>query len=275
MKKNTFRNIYHLLEVKPYNLKQLLGEFGEYIYREYCRSLNLECKVTKYLRADLVIFYNNKQFFVDVKTTIKNSGSYKGPRPQKKYNYSYDQVFITKDFIKIFPDINSLLNKFNNSNEILIKNTDKKYQKYLSAPKEIKYITNSEKKRIEIRENIKKIFLANKLKCRILERGQVSEDNWKKHKPDNVPGKKNLYQKYDYNILINYKDIELDKEGIREIYLFKTNLIGNKIKLKKPTLNIQKKKNIEGLINYEDFKKNFPEYYFTDLNSFIKFIANL
>ena len=46
------------------------------------------------------------------------------------------------NFIKIYPDDNSLLKKFANlDNEILIENTNEQYQKYLTAPKEKKFIT--------------------------------------------------------------------------------------------------------------------------------------
>ena len=271
-----FSNIYDLLDSKPKNISQLLGEFGEYVYRSYCKEQQLECKITKYLRADVTIFHNSKEYFVDVKTTISNEGTYKGQRPQKKYGYAYEQVFINKDFMKIYPDKNSLLKQFTNSNnEIVIDNTNEQYQKYLIAPTETKHITNSEKNRKEIRNTIKKLFQSKNLGCRILERGQVSEEGWGKHKPDNVPGKKSLYKKYDYNILINYKDIEFDKEEIKEIYLFKTSLIGNQIKLIKPTLDIQKKKKIEGLIDYDDFKLNNSKYYFTNLDSFYSFVDKL
>lgn len=271
-----FSNIYDLLDSKPKNISQLLGEFGEYVYRSYCKEQQLECKITKYLRADVTIFHNSKEYFVDVKTTISNEGTYKGQRPQKKYGYAYEQVFINKDFMKIYPDKNSLLKQFTNSNnEIVIDNTNEQYQKYLIAPTETKHITNSEKNRKEIRNTIKKLFQSKNLGCRILERGQVSEEGWGKHKPDNVPGKKSLYKKYDYNILINYKDIEFDKEEIKEIYLFKTSLIGNQIKLIEPTLDIQKKKKIEGLIDYDDFKLNNSKYYFTNLDSFYSFVDKL
>ena len=271
-----FSNIYDLLDSKPKNISQLLGEFGEYVYRSYCKEQQLECKITKYLRADVTIFHNSKEYFVDVKTTISNEGTYKGQRPQKKYGYAYEQVFINKDFMKIYPDKNSLLKQFTNSNnEIVIDNTNEQYQKYLIAPTETKHITNSEKNRKEIRNIIKKLFQSKNLGCRILERGQVSEEGWGKHKPDNVPGKKSLYKKYDYNILINYKDIEFDKEEIKEIYLFKTSLIGNQIKLIEPTLDIQKKKKIEGLIDYDDFKLNNSKYYFTNLDSFYSFVDKL
>jgi len=276
MKNQKFSNIYDLLDTKPKNISQLLGEFGEYVYRSYCRQQQLLCKITKYLRADVIIFHNSREYFVDVKTTISNEGTYKGQRPQKKYNYAYEQVFINKDFMKIYPDDNSLLKEFTNSNnEILIDNTNEQYQKYLRAPTETKHITNSEINRDEIRNKIKKLFLYKNLKCRILERGQVSDDGWGKHTPDNVPGKKNLYQKYDYNILINYKDIEFDKEEIKEIYLFKTSLIGSQIKLIEPILDIQKKKKIEGLIDYDDFKKDNSKYYFTNLDSFYSFVDKL
>jgi len=276
MKRQKFSNIYDLLDSKPKNISQLLGEFGEYVYRSYCRQQQLECKITKYLRADVIIFHNFKEYFVDVKTTISNEGTYKGQRPQKKYGYAYEQVFINKDFMRIYPDENSLLKQFtNNNNEIVIENTNEQYQKYLTAPSEAKHITNSEKIREEIRNKIEQIFINKNLKCRILERGQVSEEGWGKHKPDNVPGKKSLYMKSDYNMLINYRDIEFDKEEVKEIYLFKSSLIGNKIKLVEPTLEIQKTKEIEGLIDYNDFKRNNSKYYFTSLDSLYSFVEDL
>jgi hypothetical protein len=276
MKRQKFSNIYDLLDSKPKNISQLLGEFGEYVYRSYCRQQQLECKITKYLRADVIIFHNSKEYFVDVKTTISNEGSYKGQRPQKKYGYAYEQVFINKDFMRIYPDENSLLKQFtNNNNEIVIDNTNEQYQKYLTAPSEAKHITNSEKIRDEIRNKIEQIFINKNLKCRILERGQVSEEGWGKHKPDNVPGRKSLYMKSDYNMLINYRDIEFDKEEVKEIYLFKSSLIGNKIKLVEPTLEIQKTKEIEGLIDYDDFKRNNSEYYFTSLDNLYNFVETI
>jgi hypothetical protein len=276
MKRQKFSNIYDLLDSKPKNISQLLGEFGEYVYRSYCRQQQLECKITKYLRADVIIFHNFKEYFVDVKTTISNEGTYKGQRPQKKYDYAYEQVFINKDFIRIYPDENSLLKQFtNNNNEIVIDNTNEEYQKYLTAPSEAKHITNSEKIRKEIKNRIDKLFKSKKLECRILERGHVSEEGWGKHKPDNVPGRKSLYMKSDYNMLINYRDIEFDKEEVKEIYLFKSSLIGNKIKLVEPTLEIQKTKEIEGLIDYDDFKRNNSEYYFTSLDNLYNFVERI
>ena len=276
MKRQKFSNINDLLDSKPKNISQLLGEFGEYVYRSYCRQQQLECKITKYLRADVIIFHNFKEYFVDVKTTISNEGTYKGQRPQKKYDYAYEQVFINKDFIRIYPDENSLLKQFtNNNNEIVIDNTNEEYQKYLTAPSEAKHITNSEKIRKEIKNRIDKLFKSKKLECRILERGHVSEEGWGKHKPDNVPGRKSLYMKSDYNMLINYRDIEFDKEEVKEIYLFKSSLIGNKIKLVEPTLNIQKTKKIEGLIDYDDFKSNNSKYYFTNLDNLYNFVERI
>ena len=275
MKNQKFSNIYDLLDSKPKNISQLLGEFGEYVYRTYCRQQQLECKITKYLRADVVIFYNTERRFVDVKTSISNAGPYTGDKPQKKYGYAYDQVFINKDFMRIYPDENSLLKQLTNNNEIVIDNTNKQYQKYITAPTEARHITNSEKIREEIQIKIKKLFKSKNLECRILVRGQVSEDGWGKHKPDNVPGKKSLYMKSDYNMLINYKDIALDKEEVKDIYLFKSSLIGNKIKLVEPTLKIQKTKKIEGLIDYDDFKLNNSKYYFTNLRSFYNFINQI
>ena len=273
MKNQKFSNIYDLLDSKPKNISQLLGEFGEYVYRSYCRQQQLECKITKYLRADVIIFHNSKEYFVDVKTTISNQGLYKGQRPQKKYGYAYEQVFVNKDLIKIYPDENSLLKQFtNNNDEIVIDNTNEQYQKYLTAPIEVKYITNSEKTRDKIKNKIEQIFINKNLKCRILERGQVSDEGWGKlNPPFNVPGKKSLYQKYDYNMLINFKDIAFDKEEVKEIYLFKTSLIGNQIKLIEPMSNLIKNR----IIDYDDFKLNNSEYYFTSLDNLYNFVERI
>ena len=62
MKKQKFSNIYDLIDSKK---KQGLGVFGEFVYRSYCRQKKLECAITTYLRADVVIFYS-KPYFVDV-----------------------------------------------------------------------------------------------------------------------------------------------------------------------------------------------------------------
>lgn len=277
MKNQKFSNIYDLLDSKPKNISQLLGEFGEYVYRSYCREQNYECKKVNYLEADVVIFDNTEKHFVDVKTTLSNSGTYRGRKTQKKYDYAYDQVFVTIKFIKIYPDDNSLLKKFANlDNEILIENTNEQYQKYLTAPKEKKFTTNAQKKREELKKEIIKFFkLKKNLRCRVLVRGPVSENSWKNDKPHNVPGDETTYKKYDYNILINFKYVGVDLETVKDIYLFKTNLIGSKIKLNEPELNIQKNKNIKYLIDYDDFKKNNSEYYFTSLDSFYNFIETI
>ena len=277
MKNQKFSNIYDLLDSKPKNINQLLGEFGEYVYRSYCREQNYECKKVNYLEADVVIFDNTEKHFIDVKTTLSNSGTYRGRKTQKKYDYAYDQVFVTINFIKIYPDDNSLLKKFANlDNEILIENTNEQYQKYLTAPKEKKFITNAQKKREELKKEIIKYFkLKKNLRCRVLVRGPVSENSWKNDKPHNVPGDENTYKKYDYNILINFKYVGVDLEAVKDIYLFETNLIGSKIKLNEPKLNIQKNKNIKYLIDYDDFKKNNSEYYFTSLDSFYNFIETI
>ena len=42
MKRQKFSNIYDLLDSKPKNISQLLGEFGEYVYRSYCRQQQLD-----------------------------------------------------------------------------------------------------------------------------------------------------------------------------------------------------------------------------------------
>ena len=271
-----YQTLIEHLESGEKNINQTLGEFGEFIYRDYCRKQNLECKIVKYLRADVIIFFEGKEFFVDVKTTQSNRGKYKGIRPQKKYNYAYDQVFISKDKIVIYPDDNSLLNKFiNSSKEILIEDPEILYQKYLSTPIEEKHITNSERKRHEIKKQIINLFSNKNLKCRVLHRGQVSKDSWGKNVPNNVPGSKKTYEKFDYTVLIKFKDDGIDSETVHNIYLLKTSFLGNKIRLVEPTLDIQKKKGVKNLLDYEDFKISNPEFYYKNLDELILFIKNL
>ena len=57
-----FSNIYDLLDSKPKNISQLLGEFGEYVYRSYCKEQQLECKITKYFSLPERSFINLSLF---------------------------------------------------------------------------------------------------------------------------------------------------------------------------------------------------------------------
>ena len=68
----------------------------------------------------------------------------------------------------------------NSNDEIVMDKPDEQYQKFLNRPKEKKHITNSQKIRKEIKNRINKLFTSKKLECRILERGQVSEEGWGK-----------------------------------------------------------------------------------------------
>ena len=72
-------------------------------------------------------------------------------------------------------------------------------------------------------------------------------------------------------MLINFKDIAFDKEEVKEIYLFKTSLIGNQIKLIEPMSNLIKNR----IIDYDDFKKNNSKYYFSNLDFFYNFIETI
>ena len=80
------------------------------------------------------------------------------------------------------------------------------------------------------------------MKCRILERGQVSEDGWGKlNPPFNVPEKKVYIKNLITILLINYKDIAFDKEEVKEIYLFKTSSYRKSNKINWANIKLKKK----------------------------------
>ena len=72
-------------------------------------------------------------------------------------------------------------------------------------------------------------------------------------------------------MLINFKDIAFDKEEVKEIYLFKTSFIGNQMKLIEPMSNLIKNRTID----YDDFKLNNSEYYFTSLDNLYNFVGRI
>ena len=74
------------------------------------------------------------------------------------------------------------------------------------------------------------------------------------------------------NVIIYEAAFCYQKLFIRADILIKT---GNKIKLVEPTLKIQKTKEIEGLIDYDDFKLNNSKYYFTSLDNLYNFIETI
>ena len=51
--------------------------------------------------------------------------------------------------------------------------------------------------------------------------------------------------------------------------------LGHQIKLIEPISNLIKKRNIKGLIDYDDFKKNNSEYYFSNLDNFYNFVETI
>ena len=90
----------------------LMGEFGEYIYFNFCKKNSLNPKFIRMGETDVEIEYNEKKYLVDVKTTDLKQDKYKGSRHRE--NLCYDQVVVDIDnnSIKINPDIKSPLNKF-------------------------------------------------------------------------------------------------------------------------------------------------------------------
>ena len=93
---------------KKYKINpQLLGDFGEFIYRKYAESQNFQVKQTNVAETDVELLKDNKKYLVDVKSSWTKEGGFKGRRSRD--DVSYDQVSIKDNSIKIYPDKSSPL----------------------------------------------------------------------------------------------------------------------------------------------------------------------
>jgi hypothetical protein len=224
-------------------------------------------------KLGIIIIVREVEIFIDVKSTIKDTQGYKGNRPQRRFNYYYDQVVINEKYIKLNPDKDSPIKKYN---DLILENPSKFFNEWKTAEKEKKYLTIAEKKRKEIKKKIEEIFYNKNIKIRVLDRGEVSEKGWgTKQKPDNIPGSEKHYKKFTATILIQYIDKNETEEEISKILYFKHNEFGYKIKLIEPFSKRQKDKGVYKIIDYDDFEKNNSEYIFKNLNELIIFAKNL
>lgn len=243
---------------------QLLGDFGEFIYRKYAESKNFEAHQTNVAETDVELIKDNKSYLIDVKSSWIKEGGYKGKRSRN--NVFYDQVSIQEDFIKIFPDKESPL--FENK-EIIIFDTDKYFAEWKSKKKNTKKNKNSyQKYRQELKEKIKSFFKeSKKIDIRVVIRGSVSLTRWSA-KPDNLPGSEKMINKYPATVFIqlNYKNER--EEEISKIFFIDHNELGKKIKLIDAD-NRQQKKGISKVIDFNDFTLNNNEYVFLNLENFL------
>ena len=253
------------MSFKKYQLnKSLLGDFGEFVYREYAKKKQFEVKQTNIAETDVELIKNNRSYFVDVKSTWSKQGGYKGPRSRD--NVSYDQVYINDDYIKIFPDKNSPL-KINT--EIVIEDTDLMLHNWKNKK------PNKEKKnnlyqdyRSNLKKKLKLFFEQNSLKARIVLRGSVSLTKWSA-KPDNLPGSTSVIKKYLFTIFIQLKYKSDNEEEISNIFLIPHDQLNKNIKLVDSDKR-QKRKGIFKVIDFDHFKQNNEDLMFDSIEKLKK-----
>lgn len=246
----------------------LMGEFGEYIYFNFCKKNSLNPKFIRMGETDVEIEYNGKKYLVDVKTTDLKQDKYKGSRHRE--NLCYDQVVVDIDnnSIKINPDIKSPLNRFG---KIIISDLDINYEKWIKSEKPKKNSSNSMKiKRDEIKQQIKQLFNQKKIKVRTIVRGIVSKKRWS-GRPDNLPGSIATIKRYPITIFIQMKYQNDLNEEIYKIFYFDHKLLGNEIKLVDADKRQQNKGYLK-VIDIEDFEKNNNKYVFKNIEDLKLFI---
>ena len=273
MSKNDYNNLSQLIEShkkKQTKSSQLLGEFGEFVYKKFASSKNLQTFTIRFRRADVMFKIDNNEIFIDVKSTVKDTEGYKGNRPQRRFNYYYDQVVINEKYIKLNPDKDSPIKKYN---DLVFKNPNKFFIEWKTAKKEKKHLTIAEKKRKEIKKKIEEVFNNKNIKIRVLHRGEVSDKGWgSKQKPDNIPGSEKHYKKFMATILVQYIDKNKTEEEILRMLYFNHNEFGYKIKLTDSISKRQKDKGVYKIIDYDNFEKNNSEYIFKNLNELKIFV---
>ena len=242
-----------------------LGNFGEFIYRGYLEKLNFEVEQVNTQETDVRLKKLNKVYLVDVKSTRSLKGIYNGKR--SKNNVIYERVLILNDIAIIFPDKTSPLYNFNQS--IIIKNINKKFNDFRKANREKRNIANRNNAHKSYWDNkmkiIENLFYKKKYKVRARYRGTSNLKGWS-DKPDNIPGKEKVINKFDATIFIQLKDNK-NMDAIKKIYFIPHKLLGIKIALAQPTQR-QIKNGFDKILDWGDFNNHNKDLIFNSFKNF-------
>jgi len=249
---------------------QKRGEYAEFVYLYFVRSKKIIGIKTNYGEIDITLNIDNKNIYVDVKSTISNNKRYLGKRPRK--DAFYDYVSISDTCTKIYPDKGSPLEKYKN----IIFDTKEMLDKWKKSEPE-KRIEKHDRK--IILNSIEDILLKSNLnkQIRVKSRGPVSLSAWKSH-PDNIPGKENHYKKFEYTIFVQFKYQDQKNNDYREIiskiYIFKNSELDEKVKLKDST-DRQIAKKIYKVLDWDYFDKNLQNQIFYSVQELKSYILKI
>jgi hypothetical protein len=234
------------------------GDFGEYLYIEFCKKNKIDCDRVNRLGRDIDLA-NAK---IDVKTS-KNQKNW-GDKKYKPY-VKYDVIFIDKDddSVYLYPEKDSPLRK--DFYGFKLGEFADLYDEWKTSKYEVKdKFDLIEYERKEFLQRVSKNFRLRQLLYR------VDTHKWIGY-PDNIPGS---WEKYDATIFLRIKfDWEKDKIGEIKYYLF----LSHEMDLypdAKPTKR-QRKKGIKRIIDLEEFEKTFPRNIFTNRDKLISDINSM
>ena len=243
---------------------QLLGDFGEFIYRKYAEGQNFRVKQTNVAETDVELQKNDKKYLIDVKSSWTKEGGFKGHR--SRIDISYDQVSIQDDTTKIFPDKSSPLFSLV---PIIISDTEQLFKEWkIKKTNKEKNNNSYQEYRKELKKKIKLFFKDNNIDIRVVIRGSVSLTRWSA-KPDNLPGSEKMINRYPATVFVQLKYKNETEEEISKIFYIKHSSLGKSIKLIEAD-NRQKKKGIQKVIDFEHFKNENKQYIFENLDNFLE-----
>ena len=233
------------------------GDFGEYLYIEFCKKNNIDCDRVNRLGRDIDLA-NVK---IDVKTTY-NQNQKNWSDKKYKPHVKYDVIFIDKVnySVYLYPEKDSPLRK--DFYEVKLGELTDLYDEWKTSQYEGKdKFDLIEYERKEFLQRVSKKFRLRRLLYR------VDTHKWIGY-PDNIPGS---WDKYDATIFLKIKfDWEKDKIGEIKYYLF----LSDEMDLypdAKPTKR-QREKGIKKIIDLEEFEKTFSRNIFTNRDKLINYI---
>lgn len=249
-----------------FNSKSSLGNFGEFLYFEYVSSLGFEIHKVGLREVDFIVHNKskNKDYKVDVKTTLKSKSKYTGTRFHG--DISYDLIVVHDGVIKIFPDINSPLSLYGASKLGSLEEKYEVWNEFKNSNTKIHSKTNEwSLGRLKIKNEIVDCFNNLGVKARVIFRGSVSRTRWNSS-PDNLPGSKAVIQRFDVTVYIQLKS-EADTELIHCLYVIFHDKLNEMPFL--PSNNRQKNKGIEKVIDWDKFRIALPANVFYDLQAML------
>jgi hypothetical protein len=245
------------------------GSFGEFVYQSCLEERGFSVLATRRCEHDFLIRdHQGAAYRVDVKTTTKEITKYLGLKVSDAICYDLVQISLADGRVTIFPDLNSPLANFG---PILVNDFSTLEQRWKIYQLTVK-IRDKASKANPILDAIRsdlKLSCNERIRFRVLYRGQASKYRWGPQRPDNIIPNAGQRSKFDYTVFVQTKCVQFE-EALAELHLFPHSRLEEFETV--PSSARQQAKGINEVIDTDLFASQHPELVFLSTAGLCEYI---